>query len=1069
MLLFKDDWAGYSDDNVHMETSNKSFISMYFKLKRMGISNNMFHLFIRDKELRRFNPHNLIDGSLEIQARIAAECKLNPWYFFREVLRIPAEGSNPIPMNWNRSTSAMLWCWLNNVSYISIQSRQTGKFQPLDSLIKTPTGCIRMGDIKVGDIVSTPDGGQAPVVGVYPQGFQDIYKITFEDGRSTESGDDHLWKVYNRKWTPEDTRWRVVQLKDIRQRLSTYPDTEAGLFIPLIKPETTDDVNLPLDPYVIGVLLGDGCLTQNSSIGLTTPDQFILNEVGRLLPNDIEIIHRSRYDYRLIGKTRNQNNDSTTFYNIFKSLEMRGRYSYTKTVPPEYMNASAAQRLALIQGMMDTDGTVDKTGSASYCTTSLQMAKQFQYLIRSLGGVCKLKIRQTYYTHNNEKCAGRRSYILRVRINDPKSLFRLPRKRDRLSDNYKSKDKLKLGIKSVEYVGIKEAQCIEVDHPDHLYITDDFIVTHNTTGALSISAYTMFFRGENLTIGMMTKETRLLQQNVVRIKIMRDALPKYMYYPTTSDTDNKEGLHYSELNTTYKTFVAKSSYEGADGLGRGMTLPFVHIDEFGHNKNIHITFSVLLSSTIAAKNTAAANGQPHSNLYTMTAARTDTEEGSYAHKYVLDAVPFSEKMYDFKNEEEFKKFVAVNSTNGCVNGTFSYLQLGMTHEWFARVTTEVNATQDEIDRDYLNIWKSGIDTGIIETVYLNIMKKGECEPIFMDISEEDYAISWYINEYERDDISFKNRQLIFGMDSSDNIGKDFTALVLIDAADMSVVATFRCNESNLIKLAIFIANILIKYPNILFVPERKSSAIVIIDQILLMFKQRGVSPLRRIYNKIVQERNTEEMHDIALDDPTIVDSKNRRFIGFMTTEATRVILYKQVLKKAVKLNASRMKDKTLISEFATLSVINGRIDHSSGHHDDMVIAYLLACYVIFYGKYLEYYGIDPSKMLSSIIDETGEAIDPGYKKYQLELRQRAKHIQALIDNTPSIMLKKSYQHRLEIIKAELDDRYNENPISTAKMKSDIREYGDIYTPMNKQTSPKQINQTELLNHMKFLM
>lgn len=368
-----------------------------------------------------------------------------------------------------------------------------GKGQPAYSKIKTPTGWNTMGEMKLGMMVSTPDGGEAAVIGIFPQGKKQVYRVTFEDGRSTVCDDSHLWKVHYIQWKD---RWRVLDLKTIRIHMDVNPTYRERLYVPLVTSENSQDVDLPIDPYVLGVLLGDGTLGPNK-VMLSNPDQFILDEVSKLLPDELELTHRGKIEYSIVKKTRNDGGKSHEYIDKLRLLGLDGTRSDTKFIPEIYMNGSNNQKLSLLQGLMDTDGYTNAPrinrngtsnekgiGSIEFCTTSEVMAKQVQELIWSLGGICKLKDKIPYFTYKGEKRQGKLAYILHPRMKNPSCLFRLPRKKNNLIGEYQHSENLKLRIKSIIHIGEEETQCILIDHPEHLYVTDDYIVTHNTVSVI---------------------------------------------------------------------------------------------------------------------------------------------------------------------------------------------------------------------------------------------------------------------------------------------------------------------------------------------------------------------------------------------------------------------------------------------------------------------------------------------------------------------------------------------------------------------------------------------------------
>ena len=817
---------------------------MHMVLKRMGISNNLFPLALYQPELSHIDPHNLTDTSKELRLRIATECKINPWYAFREVLRAPASGGDTIPFIANRGLMAMIWCFFNNVSYISIQPRQTGKAQPLYSKIKTPTGWTSMGDITLGDKVTVPDGKTISVIGVYPQGAKSIYRVTLDDGRYTDSCEEHLWKVYDRLLYPAGG---IISLKEIIQ-------------------------------------------------------------------HDI--------------------------FNI----------------------------------------SVPVVDSEIKSTTNLR-------------------------------------------------------------------------IRSIEYVGQHEAQCIEVDHPDHLYITDNFIVTHNTIGACGIVTLILYIMGKEIEISLFTKDSQLVHDNVGRIKTMRDALPEYIVHTQISDTDNKEGLSYTALRNKYKTAIAQKDKLQADIKGRGSSSPVNHFDEPGYCTNIDITYPVMMLATTAAIENARVRGQPHSNILTTTAAPIDTVRGKYTYNLVNRAMVFTEKLYDLRDNTELHAIVRANSANGLINGTFSYLMLGKTREWYENACRISEAPKDVTDRELLNKWISGTDTGILDPEIIEIINANKHEPNHVEIIQ-DYVVRWYITESFLRSTDFFRKKYVLGMDSSENIGEDFTTLVMIDVSDMAVVCTFRCNESNTIKMGMFIAEFLIKYSNVTFVPERNSTGGAIIDVVTMVFQKHRINPFRRIFNYIVQNRSDPTMARISIDDPDVSDTTIKKHLGFRTTGKTRPYLYKNTLKKAVSINSTRIYDSTLVSELSALSTVNGRIDHTDGGHDDMVISYLLCCWFIFFGENLNLYGIDVRSILTSVTSE-GEVVDPTVRDRQLEIHRSIKYYEDLINKTTSIVLRNTYKQKILLLQNELDPTVSVVPIGIDKISKDANDYGNnLYTPQAINSIPK---------------
>jgi superfamily II DNA or RNA helicase len=365
----------------------------------------------------------------------------------------------------------------NRTRLVSLQTG-AGKALSLSSPIKIPNGWSTMGDMQVGTEVIAKDGTITKVNGVYYQGLRDIYKVTFKDGRTTRCTLDHLWKVH---FKLQPRKNKVLNTKQIMNLISTKSTLKNRLYIDLIDSEQNNNVNLPINPYVLGCLLGDGHLGKNR-IDITTPDNFIVSKLTKKIHKNIKLVKRDRLSYGLVKINNKLKNNH--YLQQFRKLNLTCKLANSKFIPNMFLNASTNQRLELLQGLMDTDGYIDKHSSCSYTTVSKQLAKDVQYLVRSLGGIASISTKIPFYSYLNERKTGQLAYNVNIRYKKPSELFTLPKKKNRANDNGQYCDNLKLRIESIEHVGQEECQCISIDHPDKLYVTDDFIVTHNTVTSL---------------------------------------------------------------------------------------------------------------------------------------------------------------------------------------------------------------------------------------------------------------------------------------------------------------------------------------------------------------------------------------------------------------------------------------------------------------------------------------------------------------------------------------------------------------------------------------------------------
>ena len=373
----------------------------------------------------------------------------------------------------------------------------TGKAQPLDAKVLTPSGWKRMGEITLGDVVIAGDGSPTLVEAVFPQGDKPIFRVTFSDGATTECCDEHLWltQTYRERNQAINGRragkvWPCAQAKvrplsEIRDTLVSPHLGAKNHSIPMVGAVQFNAAPLPLDPYVMGVLLGDGGFT-GRAVTFSSADEEVVSEMRRLLPQDCEVLHRSNYDYGIRWNGAIQyavgGFGAVRSHPVIKALEVAGAWglrSHEKFIPAAYLVNSTEARIALLQGLMDTDGTADRRGcGVSYCTTSLHLADDVTALVQSLGGVVTRTLKHPTFKQAGTVAFGRLAYTLNVSLPATVPPFRLARKAALVVP--KTKYPPRRFITAIEPVGIKPAQCIRVAHPSHLYVTDDFIVTHNT-------------------------------------------------------------------------------------------------------------------------------------------------------------------------------------------------------------------------------------------------------------------------------------------------------------------------------------------------------------------------------------------------------------------------------------------------------------------------------------------------------------------------------------------------------------------------------------------------------------
>jgi phosphate starvation-inducible protein PhoH len=368
-----------------------------------------------------------------------------------------------------------------------------GKAQPLDSLVLTPNGYVKMGSLKINDDVIGVDGLPIKVIGVFPQGEKDIYEITFSDGTSTECCGEHLWltqtyndrnyvkKIRNKNGarTKIGNKGREGTVKSTLEIMETLKigvkSIKTNHSIPTVKPISFEKKDTNIDPYLLGCLLGDGGFT-TARLSFTTSDTEILTEIKKILPKDhiIEEKYSQNYTIKSIGI---RDNDIT---NYLKKVDLFGLKSDEKFIPKEFLFNDIETRLEILRGLMDTDGTViKKAGTPIFYSTSLKLIEDVTFLVQSLGGiVIKNEKIGKYKKPNGEIKICKKIYSLHINLPNEFIPFKLPRKINLLKERTKY---LPIRyITDIKLIGKKEAQCIQVNDEKHLYLTNDCIVTHNT-------------------------------------------------------------------------------------------------------------------------------------------------------------------------------------------------------------------------------------------------------------------------------------------------------------------------------------------------------------------------------------------------------------------------------------------------------------------------------------------------------------------------------------------------------------------------------------------------------------
>lgn len=357
------------------------------------------------------------------------------------------------------------WEFINITGNSFVVSGHGAKALSLDSMLFREYDQVSIKDCEVGDKIYGADGKLCTIIAKSEVFKKPMYRLSLMDGRSIKVSEDHLNSVLIKHKHSSKKQKQVLTTKElldlplqhVRQRKDRVTK-ENLMFVENAKAVEFPEENLPIDPYTLGVILGDGRIRKDcGSVELTAHiDDF--NHYLGTIPYEF-----GKYQI----DTRNSNVRTQSIRGLGKhlvamKLNVHGDYKF---IPELYLRGSIEQRLNLLQGLMDTDGTIGDrkiNPVTSFCSNSKDLINGVKELVYSLGGYCI------------EGRTGEKAYRLQIHLNKP--LFKLKRKLDLQKFNKKEY----VAIKSITKIDTELSQCIKVDNDEHEFITEMFFRTHNT-------------------------------------------------------------------------------------------------------------------------------------------------------------------------------------------------------------------------------------------------------------------------------------------------------------------------------------------------------------------------------------------------------------------------------------------------------------------------------------------------------------------------------------------------------------------------------------------------------------
>lgn len=356
----------------------------------------------------------------------------------------------------------------------------------------TINGYKKMKDILVGDKLIDGLGNSTIVTGIYPQGIKPIYKITFSDRTSTLCSDEHIWKVGSYSNYKGQLVWKNMTVKELLQTGLRKANNKGWKYrIPVPQINCWED-NISIDPYLLGYLIGDGDLSSSKSIKVSIYENDIFEKIDNILKSIGYKLHlcnsedNLKKDYNIVQinfEYSNQFKDNTGFVKYIQKLNLRCN-SLEKHIPKEYLFSSIECRQKLLQGLFDADGYIDHANNYVFTTSSSQLSADFAFLVRSLGGTDTVVEKPSAYKKNGKTIVCENHFDHTIKFEND---FQFCSSNKHLNKIKPKQNGPQRRIIDIEYVGEQQCQCIMVDSEDHTYMTNDLIVTHNTTTARIIA------------------------------------------------------------------------------------------------------------------------------------------------------------------------------------------------------------------------------------------------------------------------------------------------------------------------------------------------------------------------------------------------------------------------------------------------------------------------------------------------------------------------------------------------------------------------------------------------------
>jgi len=473
--------------------------------------------------------------------RQLARCVTDPMYFMRKFMKIQHPLRGAIPFKPYPFQEHIIKSFADNRFTIALTARQMGKSLALDTPILTPDGFVQLGDLNVGDTIYGQDGKPAKISFITDTMYDHkCYTVKFAHGETFVADEGHLWNIRLPTRKGEIVTVDTGKMKELYARYKS-------ISIEISKPIQFSDNETIIEPYVFGCWLGDGSSAD-----------------GRITCSKDDYYHYAdkfnKKGFSVSEFRPDKRRPNTGNFNVVGLRSKLRINNLSKTIPNSMIFTSVENRLELLRGLMDTDGTVEKNGVCRFYQSNKEFIEQVRILLSSLGIKSTLRVKKTY----RKDC-----FILTFCTTQ--KVCSIPRKLERMSEIKNHPKNTRFYISEISETNSVPVRCLQVDNKDHLFLAGKTLVpTHNTTCAAGFLLWKAMFTPDTTILVAANKFVQALEI-MDRIRYAYENMPDFLRAGVTE---------YNKGTLTFDNGSKIVSRATSTDAGRGLSITLLYCDEF---------------------------------------------------------------------------------------------------------------------------------------------------------------------------------------------------------------------------------------------------------------------------------------------------------------------------------------------------------------------------------------------------------------------------------------------------------------------------------------------------------